>query len=134
MRKIFSTFQIGYGSYLGGPFAAIYFLKKNFDTMGKEKEAQNTFVLGIIGSIALLFTLPFLPDTFPNSLLPIIYTSIAVTVATKYDMGKNISEYGDFDFFSAWKVLGISIICMIALFALACGIIIAFDMLGLATL
>ena len=73
MSKMYSPTQIAVGTYLGGPLAAIYYLKINFDTLGKEKLSQQTTVMGALITILLIAVMPFIPASTPNSLIPILY-------------------------------------------------------------
>jgi hypothetical protein len=44
--KIYSPNQVGLGTFFGGPLAAVYFLKKNFDAVDNSATAEKTVIIG----------------------------------------------------------------------------------------
>lgn len=112
--RLYSPTQVACGT-IGGPVGLIYFLKANFSALGNDRLARNTVLYGVLLMLALLATLPFLPDKFPNSPFTIAYILTARYVATKYQMTKQaIAESPDHDFHSNWRVLGIGLLCLVA--------------------
>jgi hypothetical protein len=108
--QIYSPTQVATASFLGGPFATIFVLKKNFDAFGDRAHSKQTLLWGALFIVLLLVVLPILPDKFPNMVIPIAYTVTARELAKKYQMTKQaISESEQFGFRSNWNVLGISI-------------------------
>ena len=122
MNKMYSPNQISLGTYLGGPFAAIYFLKRNFDALNKEDLSKKTMQIGILFSIIILAIMPFIPESTPNILIPMLYLIPVIMVVGKHQMKKEeIIESSEYDFQSNWNVFGMSIIWLLAF--LVAGII-----------
>lgn len=112
--RLYSPTQVACGT-IGGPVGLIYFLKANFSALGNERLARNTVLYGALLMLALLATLPFLPDKFPNFPFTIAYILTARYVAAKHQMTKQaIAESPDHDFHSNWRVLGIGLLCLVA--------------------
>jgi hypothetical protein len=108
--KIYSPKQIYCSAFLGGPFAMVYVLKKNFDALGNRASSKKTIIFGSIFNILLFLLLPFLPKNFPHMVLPIICSVVAMQIAEKHQMSKKaILDSEQYGFQSNWNVLGISI-------------------------
>ena len=73
MNKLYTPVQVGIGTYIGGPFAAMYFLKGNFDVLDKPELSKKVIAIGIAFSIVLFAALPFVPENVPNNVIPIMY-------------------------------------------------------------
>jgi len=113
--KLYSPNQVGCAAFFGGPFAAVFVLRSNFCALGKGVAARQTLIWGALSSLALLLALPFLPDKFPNLVIPIAYTLAAGHSANKYHLSKSaIQESEQYAFQSNWNVFRISIAMMIA--------------------
>ena len=110
MSKMYSPKQVGVGTFIGGPFAAIYFLKGNFDVLGKEDLSKNTLQIGLAASLLMLVIMPFIPDATPDMLLPMLYIIPTLIVVKNHQMTKEqILSSNDYEFQSNWKVFGMSI-------------------------
>jgi hypothetical protein len=132
MKKLYSTSQIYGGSFLGGPFAAIYFLKKNFDVIEQYDLSRKTLWLGLLGTFVLISILPFLPEKFPNLVIPIFYSTYASSLAAKHKFKKHeIISANIYELHSNWRVLIIAILAIVVFFAAAIPVFILFDHLGL---
>lgn len=135
MKQVYSPVQIGIGTYLGGPFAAMYFLKSNFDALEKHDYSKMTIQIGALVSVLLFLILPFLPESFPNNVIPIAYLIPVLLVVKKHQLTKeDISESEEYDFQSSWKAFGLSVLSLLAFFVMAMAVLFSFDSLGLITL
>jgi hypothetical protein len=133
--KIYSPLQVGIGSFLGGPIAAVFVLWKNFAALDKRLAATQTLIWGLVFLLVLLLVLPYLPDKFPNTAIPIAYSIGAVSVAKSFQMSKeSIRDSEQYTFQSNWNVFGISIGFLVAFLAIAIGWIMGLDYLGLIRL
>src|SRR5260221_5084868 len=114
--KLYSPLQVALASFGGGPFAVVYVLKKNFDALGKKVASRQTLIYGAIFNVFMLGAplLP-IPAKLPNYIIPIVYSVAARLFAEKHQMTKRaIRDSADYSFQSAWKVLGVSVGCLIA--------------------
>lgn len=64
--RLYSPRQIAIGSLFGGPLAAVYVLKKNFDPLDNESGSKQTLIYGGLFLAVILLSAPFLPDNFPH--------------------------------------------------------------------
>jgi len=130
--KIYSPKQIYISAFLGGPFAMVFVLKKNFDALGSKTGSKKTIIWGVIFNLLLFSLLPFLPEKFPNLILPIAYSVAAMQIAEKYQMSKKaISDSQQYGFQSNWNVFGMSIGFLIATFVIFMLGLIGLQSLGL---
>lgn len=124
MKNIYSPRQIQAATFLGGPFAAAYFLKKSFESIGKTALADKSFIICLIGSVIILAILPFLPEETPNTLIPLAYLIPVVALLRKHYLTKQeITESEVYKFESSWKVFGISLGATVVYAILAFGIV-----------
>jgi hypothetical protein len=113
--KLYSPNQVGCAAFIGGPFAAVFVLWTNFRALGKGAAAEQTLIGCGFLILALLLVLSFLPDSFPNHVIPVAYTLAAWLFADKYQLSKPaIRESEQFEFQSNWIVFGISITMLVA--------------------
>jgi len=118
---LYSPTQVACGT-LGGPVALIYFLMANFETLGDEALKKKTLQLGIAFIIALVATIPFLPDSLPSSVFTVAYIIVARHVAENYQMTKaDILASEVHDFHSNWRVFGLGLLCLAASFFIVLG-------------
>ena len=105
-------------------------MAQNFRALGNEELATRTNWLAIV-STAIILVLAFtLPERIPNSVVPAIYTGLAVWIAKKYQLEafeKHVEAGGPKH--SNWRVVGISIACLVAIFALIIALAFAFPQL-----
>jgi hypothetical protein len=108
--EVYSPTQVVTSAFFGGPFAAVFVLKKNFDALGNKAAAKRTVVFGVLFIVLLFALLPFLPEKFPNVVLPLAYSLTARTIAERYQMSKQaIRDSEQFGLRSVWNVAGISL-------------------------
>jgi hypothetical protein len=118
--KLYTPLQIRAGSFLGGPIAAVYFLRENFRVLDKVPEARATVVWGAAFVCGLMALLPFLPDRFPNVVIPLLYSIAAGSVAEKWQLQKQtIVDSGTYKFQSNWRVFGLALLFLIAFLLVA---------------
>jgi hypothetical protein len=133
--KLYSPMQVMVGSFVGGPFAAVYMLWMNFRALGEEAQANWMLIWGAVFVVAVFAILPMLPENFPNYVLPVIYSLGARLVAERFHLTKQaIRESDRYAQQSNWNVLGISIAFLLAFIVLAVGFVIALDEIGLVRL
>lgn len=116
--QLYSTSQIFVGTFLGSPLAGTWLLVKNLDVLGRGGEVAKSWGIGI-GATALLLTLAFfLPENFPNSVLPLAagfgFRALAEGMFGAA-LGSHKSAGGRF--FSWWRVVGIGLLFATALLA-----------------
>ena len=128
--SIYSPKQVFAGAFLGGPFAAVYFLRSNFQTLRQSDAARQTLWWGIAFNVAIAFIIPFLPERFPNYLLPLAYSWAARGIAASKQLTKEaIAASDEFSFASNWRVVAIAVLLLVAtvtlwvavFFVLACS-------------
>ncbi len=98
----------------------------NYLRLHKPSAGYITLFVGLILAIGLMVLASFLPDGFPNSLLPIVST-IGMYQAAKLFQGEEYKEHlargGNKG--SAWVATGIGLLCMIFVLALLFGVLLS---------
>ncbi len=121
-KKLFSQKAITIATYFGGPLAAGYLVKKNYEALEQPDNARKSLIIGIISTILIfggIFSTPEeIIDKIPNALIPLIYTGIIYLLVEKYQ-GENLKKHKETggEFYSGWKAAGIGAIAMLILFA-----------------
>lgn len=77
--RVYSPNQAALGAFLGGPLASIVYLWSNFRALGDARGQRDTLIYGAVVLVALLATVPFLPDRFPNLAIP-----MATVLSTRF--------------------------------------------------
>ncbi|MEA2107448.1 MAG: hypothetical protein U9P82_12155 [Bacteroidota bacterium] len=125
-KKLFSQRAIAIATYFGGPAAAGYLVKKNYESYNQEDVGKKAFIIGIISTLLIfagIFSIPeHIIDKIPNVLIPAIYTGIIYLIVEKIQ-GKWLKEHKESggEFYSGWKATGIGAIFMVILLALIMG-------------
>lgn len=131
MNKMYSPVQVGVGTFLGGPIAAIYFLKTNFDTLGKATLSKKTLQIGVMLTFVLILAMPFIPDSVPNNIIPIMYLIPVIMIVKNHQLTKEqILNSDEYSFQSNWKVVGHMIGWMLLFFVISMAFIMALDTMG----
>jgi len=116
--KFYSQKAIGIATFIGGPLAAGYLIRENFNTISKPDEGKKSLIIGIISTILLFGGIFIIPenimDKIPNQLLPLIYTGLVYLIVEHYQ-GKLLNTHKDNnnEFYSGWKASGIGFISLI---------------------
>ena len=122
--KLYTPMQVKVGSFVFGPFAALWFLRSNFIALGMSEEARKTTQAGILICGALLAFLPFLPERFPKMVVPIAYTVLAGQIAEKHQLSKPaILESDRYSIQSNWLVTDIGLLAIATFFLLAVALV-----------
>jgi hypothetical protein len=130
--RLYTPLQVRLGSFLGGPIAAAYFLRENFCVLARVPEARSTVVWGAAFVTGLMVLLPFLPERFPNYLIPLLYSYAAGSVAEKWQLQKQaIVSSGIYGVQSNWRVLGLALLFMIAFIVILFAELFCLSALGL---
>jgi hypothetical protein len=125
-KKLFSQRAIAIATFFGGPAAAGYLVKKNYETHDESDKGNKAIVIGIISTLLIfagIFLMPeYIIDKIPNSVIPAIYTGIIYLIVEKLQ-GQWIKEHKDLGgaFYSGWKATGIGAIFMLILLAFIAG-------------
>lgn len=125
-KKLFSQRAIAIATYFGGPAAAGYIVKKNYEAYDQLEKGKRAFVIGIIFTILIfagIFSIPEnIIDKIPNPVIPAIYTGIIYLIVGKIQ-GQWLKEHKESggEFYSAWKATGIGAIFMLILLAMIAG-------------
>jgi hypothetical protein len=133
--KLYSPTQVLIAAFIGGPFATVYVIWKNFRSLGNQKAAQEALIWGIVFVAAILISLPILPDKFPNYAIPIAYSVGARFFAEKYQMSREAIAASDlYGIQSGWNVAGICIGYILAFLAVGFAWMLALDHFGVVKL
>lgn len=114
--KLYSPGQIAWATFLGAPIAGCWLLALNYRRFDDAMAANRALIFGSIGTILLLALAFFLPERFPNFVLPAAYTfgmyQYAKTLRGKVYMDRlsNDCRKG-----SGWVATGIGILCSIVI-------------------
>lgn len=116
---LYSAGHVAWASFLGSPLAGGMLMAFNFFRLRKPLAGNVSLIIGLFLAIGLMVLSFFLPDSFPNSVIPLAYT-FGMYQATKLLQGDDYSEHlarggrkG-----SAWVATGVGVICLIIVVAL----------------
>jgi len=121
-KKFYSQRAIAIATYFGGPLAAGYLVKRNYETLEQPENGKKALIIGIVSTVLLLVGVFSIPepiiDKIPNALIPLIYTGLIYWIVEKLhgEILKSHKESGG-EFYSGWKAAGIGAIAMVILIA-----------------
>lgn len=121
-EKYYSQKAITIATFFGGPLAAGYLIKQNFLNLGKEDQAKNAFLIGLLSTIFIFSGIIAIPehisDKIPNALIPAVYTGIIYLIVNRIQ-GNELDEHKEKggEFYSGWKATGIGAVCMVIILA-----------------
>ncbi len=111
---VFSPKQIFLGSYLGGPVAALYYLKCNFKAMNNKTAENYILYIGSIFITLLTVSLLYIPENIPRMAIPLFYSGIALLISEQLQINKEKETTSkDYHFSSSWLVAKIAIVSLV---------------------
>ena len=128
---LYSTRQIFAASFIGTPAAAAWFMSLNYRALSRPEKAREMLILGGLATLVAMGAALVLPDTKPNSLWPLLYSvGIYYYARTLFESSfqGHIAAGGPRG--SWWRVVGISLLFMVALVALLLVIILVLPWLA----
>ena len=127
IQKLFSPTQITVATFVGGPLATTYMVKENYRAMGMPQAQKNSCIYGALITL-LIFTIAwFLPENFPNMVLPMAYTALAFYWVEKNQLTREqIEQQAQFEFQSNGQVFGISIVSLLITLVIIFGVVFMF--------
>ena len=130
--RLYSQKQIAVATFLGSPLAGGWFMATNYRELGQEALATQAVWWGIAGAFVMMFIAFLLPDSFPNSVLPIA-CAVGMHSLAESKLGGPIKEHlaAGGPLFSWWRVVGVSLLCALILIAVIFGALFVLAMLGL---
>jgi hypothetical protein len=133
-KKVFSPTQAAAGAFLGGPMAAVYFIKQNFGALENTDLVKKTYILGTVIVALLVLVLPFLPESFPNMAIPIAtIISTRLLVENLQFKKEDISNNENLDFHSNWRVFFIGLISLVIFMVIAISFMMILEVLGVTS-
>ena len=119
-----SKAQVSLATFFGAPIAGALLMCMNYKALGHAKAAQQSLTVGIVGTTILLVVGFFLPDNFPNLVLPI---ASLFAVQQWYKQGQeeifktHVANGGQK---GSWgTTIGISLLCLVLILAVIFGIV-----------
>jgi hypothetical protein len=118
--KIYSPIQVLAISFLGGPMAMVYALWKNFRDLEDPYGMRQVLLWGSFFIIALMAFAPLMSNDWPDYVLPFAYPVAAWSLAERHQMTKQaIADSQIYEFQTAWNVVAVSIIFLLAMMVTA---------------
>jgi hypothetical protein len=119
-KKIFSPNQVLAAAFLGGPIAMVYVLWKNFQTLENPHGMHQILFWGSIFIIALMLFSPLMPNNWLGFVIPFAYPLAAWSLAESFQMSKQaIADSQAYEFESAWNVIAVSMVFLVAMIVVA---------------
>ena len=117
--RLYSPALITVATLLGAPVAGCILLAHNYRSLGKQATAKQLLIWGTLGTALLLVVAFFLPENFPNKVIPIAYTAgmhQAVKQLHRKDYESHIENGGAKG--STWKAIITGVGCLCAIFVI----------------
>lgn len=133
--KLYTPRQVITGTIFGGPIAATYFIKQNYDAVVDTSLSSKTLMVGVIFSLVLLLVLPFIPEWVPGVVVYMPYLIFVGVFANKHLLSKDIIINSD-EYMpqSSIKVLLIALLILAFNIVLIGGYMLALQTAGIITI
>jgi hypothetical protein len=121
-KVIYTERAISGSTMLGGPLAAAYLIACNFRELGKDDQARNTWIIGVLLTLIIIPTFVLMPDSFlPEPIarsLHFVWAIVAYLVVKRFQQN-DIEAYllAGGQKGSWWKAAGIGLIAMLVVVA-----------------
>lgn len=127
--------QIFLGTFLCGPLAGLWFIKCNFEALGRPELAKRAVHWGAAASALILTLMPVLPANFPAIVMPLAYALIARYVAETFQVRTSAFDgSGKVQAHSNWSVARHGAIAFTVMLAIAFVFLLMLSSLGLIDL
>ncbi len=112
--QLFSPLQACLAAFLGGPLAGTYAIRHNFLALDDADNAKRFTLAGLLITMLLVVSSPFLPDNIPGTAISIIWVVLTAQVMKKYHPSKDeIQGSAEYEFKSNWTVAGTALACLL---------------------
>jgi hypothetical protein len=122
--SLFSVMQVSVATFLGAPLAGAFLISQNHKALGQGKAARQSLVTGVIGTVILMGIAFFLPDNFPNLVLPIVSIVVLQQWYQKV-MGETFNKHvADGGKKGSWvTTVGVGLLCLVLIIAILVGVV-----------
>ena len=131
---LFSPRQVAIGSFLGGPFAAVYAIWSNFRTLHNFVGASLALFWGGVFNAVLFAMLANLPERFPLPAIigiPLVYSFVAARIAEELQASReSIAHSQDFRFQSNWRVIFLALASWVGWIVVCIPVYVGLDAIG----
>tara|TARA_R100001369_G_scaffold22674_3_gene41375 strand:+ start:43369 stop:43830 length:462 start_codon:yes stop_codon:yes gene_type:complete len=132
--KIYKDRAIWFGSFVGGPLVAGYFIAENFKVLNEPENVKSTWNYTIPLTILVFSLALVIPQSsnFPSIIIPLAYTLFAYYISKHYQgPGIEVHLAAGGEEFDWWRIIGISLLGLIATFIILVIFVIIIQSLGL---
>ena len=74
LMRFYTPRQIYLASFVGSPIAAAWFFSRNYAAMSERSKGIRAIWMGLLATILLFVISTYLPEKFPNTVLPIAWS------------------------------------------------------------
>ena len=98
----------------------VYVLWKNFQTLENPHGMHQILLWGSIFVIALILFSPLMPNSWLDYVIPFVYPLAAWSLAESFQLTKQaIADSQTYEFQSAWNVIAVSMVFLVAMIVVA---------------
>lgn len=115
---LYSTAQIGVGTFFGSALAGAWLAAANYRAVAQPRQARRAWWLGIATAVVTMAIALVLPDRFPNVVLPLAVAFGARAMAEqRFGAILKAHKAAGGALQSSWRVVGITLLCTVIFLA-----------------
>ncbi|HWK57359.1 MAG TPA: hypothetical protein VNQ80_08480 [Parapedobacter sp.] len=115
-ERIYTDKELALASFLGGPLAIGYLIAENYKAFRQHDKLRITWVATILSAVVIFgshFVIPAL-EKIPNSLIPLIYTTIAYALVNRFQGGRIAAHIDAGGKVYSWKrTIGVGLVSLV---------------------
>jgi len=119
-EPLYTVGQMMLATFLGSVFAGAWLAASNFAAIGQPVKARQTRGWGVAGTAVTVLLALFLPDKFPNFVIPVATIFLVRALALRHfeTVLREHFEHGGAQR-SWWRAVGIGFLCLLVLMLVA---------------
>lgn len=127
--KLYSSTQIGVGTFFFGPIAAMFYLKHNFNALGRRNMAQKIVAGGLIYAFLMAVVIYFLPEDFADIIISAVNLAAVMLIMQNKGMKKEELLAAGHEIQGLGRTLAVGLAGFMLQIAVFLGVVVSIDLI-----
>ena len=127
LGKLYSSAQIGVGTFFFGPIAAMFYLKHNFNALDRRNMAQKVVAGGMLYALLMAVVLYFLPEDFADVVISAVNLTVVMLIIQNKGMKKEELLAAGHSIQGWGRTLAVGLAGLLLLIVIFLGVVLSID-------